>query len=85
MAFGKSGTDFEERINYDRLRAERLQKAKDQITRDGLGAVVTWDADSIRYIASHYITTPLRPAQMQFLVFRGTAIQFCFPPATMIS
>lgn len=68
MAFGKSAVDFEERINYDRLRAERLKKAKEQITKDELGAVVTWDADSIRYIASHYITTPLRPAQMQFVV-----------------
>lgn len=68
MAFGKYATDFEERINYDRLRTERLQKAKDQIATDGLGAVVTFDADTIRYTTSHYVTTPLRASQMQFVV-----------------
>ena len=68
MVFGKYAVDFEERVNYDRLRAERLEKARNQLVKDGLGAVATWDADTIRYISSHYVTTPLRAAQNQLCV-----------------
>ena len=41
MAFGKYAVDYEARIDYDRLRRERLQKAKDQLNADGLGAIIT--------------------------------------------
>ena len=40
-AFGKLAVDYEMRVNYDRMRKERLQRAKDQINEDGLGAIVT--------------------------------------------
>jgi Xaa-Pro aminopeptidase len=66
-AFGKFAVDYEQRIDYDRLRKERLQRAKDQINRDGLGAVVTWDDANIRYLTSYYVTTPLRPLEAQFV------------------
>jgi len=62
MAFGKYAVDCESRIDFNRLRNERLEKVKAQMEKDGLGAVVTWDADTIRYICSYYITTPLRAA-----------------------
>lgn len=68
MTFGKYAVDFEERVNFQRLREERLEKAKEQLSRDGLGAVATWDPDTIRYISSHYITTPLRAAQNQLCI-----------------
>ena len=66
MATGKYGVDYEERIDYNRLRSERLQRAKDQINKDGLGALVTWDAANIRYLTSYYVTTPMRTSEMQF-------------------
>src|SRR4030043_2372269 len=65
--FGKLAVDYEQRVDYDRLRKERLQRAKDQINKDGLGAIVTWDDPNIRYIASYYVTTPLRPLEAQFV------------------
>lgn len=79
MVFGKYGTDIEERVNYERLRIERLQKAREQVSKDGLGALVTWDPDSIRYIAAHFVTTPLRFGQMQFVVLprNGDPVLFC--------
>lgn len=83
MAFGKNAVDFEMRVNFDRLRSERLQKAKDQIKEAGLGAVVTWDADTIRYIASHYITTPLRAGQMQFVVLPRNGEPILFTASTV--
>jgi len=66
-AFGKYAVDYEQRVDYDRLRRERLQRAKDQINKDGLGAVVSWDDANIRYLTSYYVTTPLRPLEAQFV------------------
>ena len=68
MAFGKYGVDYETRVDYPRLRRERLQRAKDQLNKDGLGAIITWDEANIRYLTSYYVTTPMRPAEMQFAV-----------------
>jgi len=39
MALGKYAVDYEMRVDYDRLRKERLKWAKDQINKDGLGAI----------------------------------------------
>jgi Xaa-Pro aminopeptidase len=66
MAFGKYGVDYEIRVDYDRLRKERLARAKDQINQDGLGAIVTWDEANIRYMTSYYVTTPVRVLEAQF-------------------
>ena len=35
---------------------------------DGLGAIITWEEANIRYLTSYYVTTPMRPAEMQFAV-----------------
>ena len=50
MSFGTMAVDFEERINFSRLRNERLQKAKQSIKDYGLGAVLCYDSNNIRYI-----------------------------------
>jgi Xaa-Pro aminopeptidase len=65
MAFGKYAVDFEMRIDYGRLRAQRLERAKAQINTDGLGAILTWDEANIRYMTSYYVTTPLRVLEAQ--------------------
>lgn len=66
MALGKYAVDYEQRVDYARLRRERLQRAKDQINKDGLGALVTWDEANVRYLTGYYITTPNRPLEAQF-------------------
>ena len=78
MALGKYAVDYEERVNYDRLRKERLQRAKNQINEDGLGAMVTWDEANIRYFTSYYVTTPMRAAEAQcvFMPRNGEPILF---------
>lgn len=79
MALGKYAVDYEERINYDRLRRERLQRAKAELGASGAGALITWDEANIRYLTSYYITTPMRPAEVQcvFLPRNGEPILFC--------
>ena len=48
--WGQFGKDFEEGINFDRLRRERLQKAREALGRHGLGAIVATTLSNIRYI-----------------------------------
>jgi Xaa-Pro aminopeptidase len=78
MALGKYAVDYEERINYDRLRKERLAKAKAELDKSGAGALITWDEANIRYLTSYYVTTPMRPAEVQcvFLPRNGEPILF---------
>jgi hypothetical protein len=35
MAFGKFAADYEQRINFDRPRKERLEKTQKQLIEDG--------------------------------------------------
>jgi Xaa-Pro aminopeptidase len=65
MALGKYAVDYEQRVDYTRLRREKLEKVKAQMQKDGLGAMVTWDPDNMRYIASYYVTTPMRASEYQ--------------------
>ncbi|MFC1896869.1 aminopeptidase P family N-terminal domain-containing protein [Thermodesulfobacteriota bacterium] len=60
MTFGKSMTDREERINYGRMREYRLARARQQMEKDGLGALITWEAWNIRYLTGGYVTIPVR-------------------------
>jgi len=66
MAFGKYAVDYEMRVDYNRLRSERPQRVKDQMNKDGLGALITWDEANIRYLTSYYVTTPMRGSELQF-------------------
>lgn len=68
MAFGKSGTDREERINFDRMRKYRLERAREQMKKEGLGTLITWDAWSIRYLTGVYVTIPTRWAEWQAVI-----------------
>lgn len=50
--FGMMGVDWEERINFDRLRRERLQKAKDALEKSGVDALFIFNLEDIRYVTS---------------------------------
>ena len=52
MTLGTMEKDCEIRIDYDKLRRDRLKKANDQLKKDGLGALLCFDPDAIRYITS---------------------------------
>jgi Xaa-Pro dipeptidase len=81
-AFGKYAVDYEIRVDYDRLRKERLQRAKDQINKDGLGAIVTWDEANIRYLTSYYVTTPMRASEIQFVFLAKNGEPYLFGGGT---
>src|SRR5438477_1460994 len=55
--FGLMGVDWEERVNYDRLRKERLERAKRELKQSELGALLCFDMNNIRYITATHIGT----------------------------
>lgn len=49
--------DWEERVNFDRLRADRLRKTHESMRQAGIDALILFKPDSIRYAASIKGTT----------------------------
>src|SRR5574341_1520826 len=69
--WGTMAKDFEMGVDFHRLRRERLAKAQAAIKARGLGAILCFDFDSIRYVCG---TTILE-------LFRDFMIQYCICPA----
>src|SRR5687767_13010755 len=49
--------DWERRIDFDRLRRERLARIKDMLAKSEMGAVLCFDMNNVRYITSTHIGT----------------------------
>src|ERR1041385_7533362 len=49
------GVDWEQRVDFSRLRAERLQRARDALEASELGALLLFDQNNIRYVTSTHI------------------------------
>ncbi|MGH2875063.1 MAG: aminopeptidase P family N-terminal domain-containing protein, partial [Solirubrobacteraceae bacterium] len=47
--------DWEQRVDYPRLRAERLERARVALHASDLGAVLLFDQNNIRYVTSTHI------------------------------
>lgn len=57
QTFGLQAVDWEKRTDFDRLRKERLDRAKEQLERSELGALLCFDMSNIRYLTSTHIGT----------------------------
>jgi Xaa-Pro aminopeptidase len=55
--YGPNAVDWEERIDLDRLRRERLERLREALERSELGALLTFDFHNIRYMTSTHIGT----------------------------
>jgi Xaa-Pro aminopeptidase len=55
--YGLMGVDWEERVNFERLRNERLARIKKQLKQSELGALLCFDMNNIRYITATHIGT----------------------------
>src|SRR5438309_3251395 len=51
------GVDWERRIDFDRLRRERLARIKELLAKSELGALVCFDMNNVRYITATHIGT----------------------------
>jgi Xaa-Pro aminopeptidase len=55
--YGLMGVDWEERVNFERLRTERLARIKKLLKESELGALLCFDMNNVRYITSTHIGT----------------------------
>jgi Xaa-Pro aminopeptidase len=55
--YGPNAVDWEQRIDVDRLRRERLAKLKRTLEQSELGALLTFDFHNMRYMTSTHIGT----------------------------
>ena len=56
-SYGTMGVDWEERARYDRLRDERLARAKTALAESEIGALLCFDMSNIRYLTATHIGT----------------------------
>lgn len=55
--FGTMGVDWENRVNFARLREERLSRIKHVLKASEAGALLCFDMNNVRYITSTHIGT----------------------------
>ncbi len=55
--FGTMAVDWENRVDFDRLRRERLARIKDLLAKSELGALLCFDMNNVRYITATHIGT----------------------------
>lgn len=68
MPYGTMASDRYVGINFDRMRKYRLKCTQDQMKKDGIDLLITWDPYSIRYITGAYETVPNRVAAAQCVI-----------------
>lgn len=69
---GSMAVDWENRIDFDRLRRERLARIKSLLEKSELGALLCFDMNNVRYITATHIGTWAQDKNSRFtLLSRG--------------
>ena len=55
--YGSMAVDWEERIDFDRLRRQRLAKLREKLDESQIGALLAFDFANIRYMTATHIGT----------------------------
>src|SRR5487761_2427994 len=55
--YGQMGVDWENRLDLERLREQRLARLKAELEKSSLGSLLTFDFHNIRYMTSTHIGT----------------------------
>src|SRR6266571_1332005 len=55
--FGTNAVDWEQRVDFDRLRSDRLARLKAHLERSELGALLSFDMANTRYMTATHIGT----------------------------
>src|SRR3989442_5586139 len=72
QAPGHTQVDFEERVDFKRLHAYRLGRARQALARSGLGAVLVFDQYNIRYLSGTVIGEWARDKLTRWCLLTGT-------------
>src|SRR2546422_3112758 len=72
QAPGHTQVDFEERVDFRRLHAYRLGRARQALARSGLGAILVFDQYNIRYLSGTVIGEWARDKLTRWCLLTGT-------------
>ncbi len=56
-SYGSMAVDWEARVDFDRLRRERLTRVKQMLKKSNMGALLCFDMNNVRYITATHIGT----------------------------
>ncbi len=80
-AFGINARDWERGIDYERLRRERLARAQTAVKQAGLGGVICFNFDNIRYVTGTHIGEWARDKFMRYTLCPAEGPPFLWDPA----
>ena len=52
--FSQTGSDWQRRVDFNRMREDRLQRAKDMMEKHDMDAIIMFKGENIRYTCSVY-------------------------------
>ena len=81
MRFGIGMSEWEDRINVERMRQYRLQRTKEQLKQKGLGAVLCYDFDNIRYITGTTAGEWARNKMTRYCILTDNGDPYIYDPA----
>ncbi|MBW1800992.1 MAG: aminopeptidase P family protein [Deltaproteobacteria bacterium] len=79
--WGTMAKDWEAGVNFPRLIEERFQKAQASVKANGLGAVLAFNFDNIRYITGTHIGEWCRDKMNRYAICPRQGGSFLFDPA----
>ena len=62
----------EDKVNLDRMRKERVERAREQMKKDGIGAYLCFQQGNIKYLTDTLLNALLRWFQADNSNHRGT-------------
>ena len=80
-SWGMMAKDWEKGIDYDRLRKQRLARAQEAIRHAGLGGVIAFNFDNVRYITGTHIGEWARDKFMRYALCPVQGPPFLWEPA----
>ena len=76
--YGLNGVDWEERVNWDRLRKGRLDRAKAELAKSEMGAILCFDMNNVRYLSPPASGAGRRTKISRFVLLTcATTSRFC--------
>ena len=71
--YGAMAVDWEQRIDFDRLRRERLARVKALLAKSEMGALLCFDMNNVRYITATHIGTWAQDKNSRFTLLAQNA------------
>ncbi|HEV7561887.1 MAG TPA: aminopeptidase P family N-terminal domain-containing protein, partial [Solirubrobacterales bacterium] len=68
------GVDWEQRIDFAKLRTDRLERAQAELQKSDLGALLLFDPNNIRYVTSTHIGEWARDKNARFALLPRTGL-----------